>query len=123
MKKNNYTENIIQIIQDSKFAVSHSEIQKLMGNSCNRVTIYRILDKLEEKGLVHKIMNLDGVTKFAACNTCDQEKHMHNHIHFSCNKCSQVTCLDSIEPKIELPLNYLISQVNYTVSGLCPECH
>jgi len=123
MKKKHYTEDIIQIIKASKYAVSHSQLQEHMKIECNRVTIYRILDKLVKQGLIHKIMTVDGITKFAACNSCSKEKHVHNHIHFSCNTCNQVTCLDEIKPNIVLPKNYVVSQINYTISGVCPRCN
>lgn len=119
---------ILELIQKSENALSQADIQKQIGDLCNRVTIYRILDRLIEEGEVHKIVNIDGVTKFAACHDCEAHHHHHshqshhNHIHFSCLKCQSVTCLDNIEPNYKLPPNYVVQEANFMLSGYCPEC-
>lgn len=50
---------ILDLISQSEVALSHSEIQSLDG-LCDRVTIYRVLDRLVEEDLVHKVVNTDG---------------------------------------------------------------
>jgi Fur family ferric uptake transcriptional regulator len=113
---------ILEFIQNSNQAIAHSHIQKSLNGVCDRVTIYRVLDRLLSEGLVHKIVDVDGVVKYAACNTCKEKHHQHNHIHFSCEKCKKVTCLDTIIPHFVLPKDYKINSFNFTVSGLCPQC-
>lgn len=105
----------------SSEALSHSDIQVSLEGLCDRVTIYRVLERLLEEGLIHKIVNLDGVVKYAACHTC-KEKHNHNHMHFSCQNCKSLTCLDDVEPIYKLPKNYKAIETNFTISGLCPKC-
>ncbi len=112
---------IKELILSSHIALSHSEIQKSLKGLCDRVTIYRVLERLLEEGAIHKIVNLDGVIKFASCQSCS-ETHSHNHIHFSCQKCKSVTCLEDVEPTYKLPKSYKVSEMNFTLSGLCPNC-
>jgi Fur family transcriptional regulator, ferric uptake regulator len=112
---------IQEMLLSSSVALSHSEIQKSLDGLCDRVTIYRVLDRLMEDGVIHRIVNVDGVVKYAACHSCTK-KHRHNHIHFSCTKCKAVTCLDNIEPSFTLPKKYRITEMNFTLSGLCPQC-
>jgi len=112
---------IQELIVSSSVALSHSEIQKAVDGLCDRVTIYRVLDRLLDEGSIHKIVNVDGVVKYAGCHSCS-EKHSHNHIHFSCQKCKSVTCLDDVEPTYTLPKNYKVNEMNFTLSGFCPEC-
>lgn len=112
---------IQQLIISSPVALSHIEIQKTLEGLCDRVTIYRVLDRLLEEGVIHKIVNTDGVVKYAGCHSCT-EKHHHNHIHFSCQKCKSVTCLEGVEPTYKLPKKYKVSEMNFTLSGLCPQC-
>jgi Fur family ferric uptake transcriptional regulator len=112
---------IQELILSSKSALSHAEIQKQLIGLCDRVTIYRVLERLTDEGLIHKVVNVDGVVKYAGCHSCS-EKHNHNHIHFSCQKCKSVTCLENVEPSFKLPRNYTVSEVNFTLSGLCPKC-
>jgi Fur family ferric uptake transcriptional regulator len=114
---------ILEIIKQSDVALSHTEIQNLSNNICDRVTIYRVLDRLMAEDVIHKIVNLDGTIKYASCHHAHNEvAHTHNHIHFSCEKCLDVTCLDHVEPTFILPPNYLFKKVNFTISGLCPKC-
>jgi Fur family ferric uptake transcriptional regulator len=115
---------ILELISNSQVALSALEIQKQIGTLCDRVTTYRILDRLANEALLHKIITPDGTIKYASCHKeCQtQQEHQHNHIHFSCEKCHSVTCLDAIEPTYTLPKNYLVKEANFMLSGLCPEC-
>jgi Fur family ferric uptake transcriptional regulator len=113
---------IQELILSTSVALSHTEIQEVTKGLCDRVTIYRILERLLEEGIIHKIVNIDGVVKYAGCHSCSEKHHHHHHIHFSCQKCKSVTCLDNVEPSYKLPKNYKVSEVNFTLSGLCPQC-
>lgn len=123
MKKNN-TIFIKEILASEDSALSHLDLLQKLGNSCNRVTVYRILDRLIEKGEIHKIIDTDGVSKFALCTTCSSHEHSHNHehIHFSCTKCLVVSCLEEADLSFSLPKEYQILETNFTVSGICPKC-
>lgn len=103
-------------------AVAHQalEAQLSQNDKLDRVTVYRVLDWLGEKGLVHKIMSGDRVARFRATS----EKNLHQHAHFQCNRCSTVTCLDQFRAsyKLPLPAGYLSQEVELTVRGLCAQC-
>jgi Fur family transcriptional regulator, ferric uptake regulator len=112
---------ILELIVASSVALSHSEIQQSVGGLCDRVTIYRVLERLIDEGKVHKIVNVDGVIKYAGCHSCSG-KHSHSHIHFSCQKCKSVICLEDVEPSFKIPINYEVREMNFMVSGICPNC-
>jgi len=112
---------IINLIDSSEKALSHSDIQIKLDGLCNRVTIYRVLDRLEEEGLIHKFVNVDGVINFAKCKNCSA-KHIHDHLHFNCEVCNSVTCIEQVIPKMNLPKNYIVHQYNYVLSGICDKC-
>jgi Fur family ferric uptake transcriptional regulator len=122
--RNTTAKSAIQLLlQQSSVALSHKDIQNEVGKLCNRVTIYRILDRLVEEGEIHKIINTDGVIKYAPCNQCESHpNHNHDHVHFSCVKCDTVTCLDNVQPSYNLPPDYKVQEVNFTLSGICPNC-
>lgn len=114
---------ILNLISQSEMALSHAEIQSSLDRLCDRVTIYRVLDRLMEEGLIHKVVNIDGGVKYAGCHNCvATHHHNHNHVHFSCQQCKAVTCIEDVEPSFKLPGKYIVSEVNITVSGLCPQC-
>ena len=112
---------ILKLITESGSALSHADIQSALEGLCDRVTIYRVLDRLSEEGLVHKVINSDGGIKYARCHNCSVT-HCHNHIHFSCLKCLSVTCMEEVEPEFKLPQHYRVMAVHFTVSGFCPSC-
>ncbi len=112
---------ILNLLHKSDLALSHAEIQLALDGLCDRVTIYRVLDRLMEEDLVHKVVNVDGGVRYASCHNCEVV-HNHNHLHFSCQKCKSVTCIEDVQPLFKLPKGYKISEVNFTVSGLCPQC-
>lgn len=112
---------ILDLITNSDSALSHSEIHKLTQDLCDRVTIYRILDRLVNEDVIHKIVNLDGTIKYAKCHH-ENHVHIHNHVHFSCEKCLKVTCMENVQPSYIIPRNYKVNDVNFTLSGLCPNC-
>ncbi|SFU76091.1 Fur family transcriptional regulator, ferric uptake regulator [Pustulibacterium marinum] len=114
---------IQKLLNHSDVALSPSEIETQLHGLCNRVTVYRVLERLEKEGFVHKFTNVDGVLKYAVCQDCDTNHiHHHNHAHFNCTKCGDVTCLETVEPKFEVPVNYEVAEINFTLSGICPKC-
>ena len=121
--RNTIAKNEIQkLIEKSAIALSQAEIQSATKGLCDRVTIYRVLDRLTEEGLIHKVLNVDGVMKYASCAPTCSGGHKHNHLHFSCQKCKSVTCLVDIEPSFKLPAAYTVTDMNFTLSGYCPAC-
>ncbi|WBX99842.1 Fur family transcriptional regulator [Chryseobacterium gambrini] len=112
---------IVNLINASDVALSHAEIQSALNGLCDRVTIYRVLERLSEEGMVHKIVNVDGVVKYAKCHNCNSN-HNHDHIHFSCETCKKVICIENVLPKIQLPEKFVIHDYNFVLSGICPEC-
>ena len=72
--------------------------------SHNRITLYRTIKIFLEKGIIHEI-NLNGEgSNYALCKEECGDAHNHQHIHFKCSSCSQVTCVDIDRfPKITLP--------------------
>lgn len=114
---------ILETIARSSVALSQIEIQNILNGLCDRVTIYRVLDRLVSEDVIHKIATPDGTVKYAASHHhLDNQNHTHNHVHFSCEKCLSVTCLDSVEPSFNMPKNYLVKLFNFSLSGLCPNC-
>lgn len=113
---------IDNLLSRSEVALSHSEIQEKLDGLCDRVTIYRVLDRLADEGVIHKIVNVDGVIRYAACQSCNKTKHIHNHIHFNCEKCKSVTCLEGVRPEYTLPKGYQINDANFMLTGICPNC-
>ena len=123
-RNTNAKSTILELIKNSEIALSHSEIQKMTAGLCDRVTIYRIMDRFESKGILHKLIDGEGIAKYALCKDCKHEakSHHHNHIHFNCTNCHEVTCIEQAPIQYELPKEYLIEKINFNVIGICSKC-
>ena len=94
-------------------------------NILDRVTLFRILTAFEKSKLIHSIILDNGKKYFALCNhDCSQlDNHVHNHVHFICEQCNDVSCLELDKfPKLSTP-NFIFNDVSINVSGLCSNCN
>jgi Fur family ferric uptake transcriptional regulator len=100
-----------------------SELEKAFPKS-DRITMYRTLKTFEEKGILHSIKGEGEEAKYALCNEhCSPINHIDQHPHFQCEKCKQVTCIDSqLIPSMELPDGYVQKEVTMMIKGICHDC-
>lgn len=90
----------------------------------DRITMYRTLKTFEEKGIIHSIDNGTSEVKYALCKEhCTPSHHIEQHPHFQCQKCKQVSCVDSLLiPEMKLPQGYIQKEVTMMIKGICPNC-
>ena len=112
---------ILNSLKSSNEALSHDMLQAELDIEVDRATIYRVLNRFSEDGIVHKVVGDDGKQYFAVCTSCAENKHQHNHFHFRCKKCSKVECLPN-EIEIKLPNGYSADSFNGFISGVCAGC-
>ncbi|RYE25227.1 MAG: transcriptional repressor [Sphingobacteriales bacterium] len=112
---------VLDILKGAGTALSQDSIEEQIGESMDRVTIYRVLNRFCEDGIAHRITSDEGKYYFAICNGCAEGKHKHNHIHFRCTHCSRVECIKGELP-ITLPEGYSTEHFNCFVSGRCRAC-
>ncbi len=126
MKKNEISENdksVFAILKkSSKPLTAYDVLDKLKGSKIKAPqTVYRSLDALSEKGLIHRIQSLgafvachndeeDHGTQFAVCRECKDVIELHDHR--ICNFIKEIG--QNIKFKIEREMLELI--------GLCENC-
>lgn len=116
-------QKILELINSKKTAIAHSSLQEELEGICDRVTTYRVLERLVNDALIHRIVNVNGVVNYAPCQTCShKDQHIHQHIHFSCVSCGTIRCITDHPIAITLPENYLATEYQLTIAGTCPEC-
>lgn len=116
-------EEILQLFLLKNYALSHSDIEKEIANSLDRVTVYRTLKTFLDKGLIHKVLDDEGSLKYALCKeACNTVEHHHDHVHFKCTKCGQTMCLNIDVPPLKLPKGYTAIETNLLVQGVCEKC-
>ena len=116
--------SILALFLNSAHALSYADIEKEVGSTFDRVTIYRTIKSFLEKGIVHKILDDTGAPTYGLCSEyCSQAQHQHDHVHFKCNLCGQTICLDEIDiPEVALPNGYKPREVNLLIQGVCSDC-
>lgn len=116
---------VLEIFTGADYALSNNEIESHFDD-IDRITLYRTLKTFEEKGVIHKITDLSGVSKYALCESKCIEDHQHDHhshLHFQCDICKNTFCIENVEiPKIQLPKNYLVTGQSITMTGMCEKC-
>ena len=85
----------------------------------NKTTVYRILDRLEEDGVLHSFTGKDGLKWFANCQ--DVISTDHNHPHFQCQECGKSECLHMNISIPEVP-DYKVNSANLILIGQCKDC-
>ena len=96
LKKTAVRVAVLKHLSDEIRALSQPELETLFEGRENRVTVYRVLRDLEEKGLIHKVYDVEGTARFALCRSCTEHKHHDQHLHFNCVQCKNVICMDNI---------------------------
>ncbi len=116
---------VLDIISTKLSAISQPELEKILGSEIDRVTLYRILASFEEKGILHKVFDLNGTATYAFCSTkCTADHHHDQHVHFICSVCNSVYCLDEIAlPKINLPTDFSLHSIAINAVGICEICN
>ena len=103
-------------------AISYSDIQKAL-NPIDRVTLYRTIESLKEKGIIHKAFQENSEVYYAICgNSCGENHHHHEHIHFKCLKCYTISC-EKLDQILELSLSdFIINKISINLEGICKFC-
>lgn len=110
---------VMDVLLRANRALSHQEIESAArGAPMDRVTLYRVLGWLVEKGLAHRILGPDRVTRYVA-----ERPGEHGHAHFACDGCGKVLCLHSSRVgRIGVPRGFRLQSVEMTAHGLCNHC-
>lgn len=106
-------------------ALTHLELQRRVeagAEPIDRVTLYRVLDWLDEVKLAHRVAGPDRVFRFSA-----HASHTA-HGHFRCTQCTRMYCLKEGGAllrgiKALLPAGFVGDEFELTVSGRCAACN
>ncbi|MGF7079678.1 Fur family transcriptional regulator [Mucilaginibacter sp. UYCu711] len=115
---------VLSMMSSKTSATSQPDLEEVMSD-VDRVTLYRILTAFEEKGIIHKVFDLNGTANYALCaSNCEENHHHDEHLHFNCVECKNVYCLDDMHlPKLEVPQGFTTDGVTVYATGTCPKCN
>ncbi|HVV04727.1 MAG TPA: transcriptional repressor [Puia sp.] len=114
-------ELVLSLLEKSSSALSQDILEERIKGQMDRVTIYRVLNRFCEDGIVHKFMSDEGKYYYALCKSCSKDHHSHEHVHFHCLGCDKVECVPK-QVRPSLPEGYKALISNYWVSGYCRKC-
>lgn len=120
LKRTSCREGIIEIMQNSRTALSETEIRENLTGNYDRTTFYRSFKTLEEHKIIHKIVIDNQIIKYAINKPSCQNK---KHLHFYCNKCHTVQCIDAISSlDVKMPDDYVTEEIDVLIKGICATC-
>lgn len=112
---------LIDIFEKEDKAISVSELVKMLTSEMNKTTVYRILDKLMEDGIVHSFIGNGGLKWYAKCQGCSSDEHHDIHPHFQCKSCGEVNCLPTTF-KVPPVSGFKVESANLLLVGTCNNC-
>jgi Fur family ferric uptake transcriptional regulator len=115
---------VLEVMLDTPFALSSHEVEQLLPTGTDRITLYRTLRALNEKGLIHQVIDGSDTIRYAACSMeCSADAHFDNHVHFKCTVCRHIFCLNQVAiPTVPLPNNFEVNTRDYLLVGVCGTC-
>lgn len=113
---------VLEVLLDAEHPLSHEEIGDILaagGDAHDRVTLYRALDWLVERGIARRLSGGDRAWRFEAVRA-----QGHRHAHFHCRRCGHVLCLEELTPAfaLALPQGYRLERAELVFHGACPDC-
>ena len=123
LSETDFRKEVLTIFSSHKNAVKLSQIENEL-KEYNRVTLYRTIKTFIKKGLIHEISISGEESNYALCKDdgCDIDNHQHQHIHFKCDKCEAISCVEvDVFPSVSVP-GYQINQLEIQASGVCTSC-
>ena len=114
-------EAVMRVLTQAGKPLSHETIGQKAEVPMDRATVYRVLNRFCEDGVVHRIIAEDGKQYFAICTNCGKEKAIDYHFHFRCLGCQTIECLkESVH--FSIPQGYKFEGVNAMITGYCNKC-
>jgi Fur family ferric uptake transcriptional regulator len=116
---------VIEILDGQSCALSAYEIEAALesksARSVGRASVYRVLDELEQLGLISRIEVGQGIARYEAT------REDHHHHHLVCTNCGEIVPFEdeALEQAIhDLParLDFLMTEHEIVLRGTCSKC-
>ncbi|MFD0963273.1 Fur family transcriptional regulator [Pseudofulvibacter geojedonensis] len=121
IRKTKSVQTLLTIFENNSQAISVVNLINQLSEEMNKTTIYRILDRLENDGVVHSFLGKEGLKWYAKCHGCSSANHIDLHPHFQCQECGKVECV-SMNVSIPTIPNKKINSSQLLLVGMCENC-
>lgn len=113
---------LLGILSSCNKAISEKDLEIMMNGNCNRTTIYRNLNSLVEKKIVHRILSGEAI-KYKLANGKKENSKKTDHLHFECKSCSSTYCLEELQVQdYKLPDGFTKLENQFLIFGICNNC-
>lgn len=113
--------SLLELFEQTNEALSATDLVERLNYKMNKTTVYRILERLEDEGVLHAFKGRDGLQWYAMCKGCTASHHADLHPHFQCKQCGKTECLD-VELSLPSVLNHKIDSAEVLLIGHCEDC-
>ena len=105
---------ILDLFDQNNRAISVVDLVSAFSSEMNKTTVYRILRRLEDSGVLHSFVDKDGLKRYA-------KGDQHIHPHFLYEDCGISTCLPLEVQTVSIP-GYSIKSSEQLYLGQCNNC-
>ncbi len=111
---------VLDFVLSSRKPVSKKDLITHLGSHLDRVTLYRIVNKFVESGILYKLSNdMGGLYALSPSENC-----LRPHLHFLCDECHQTYCVKDVElNEVSLPNGFTLNSIEFIAHGICPSCN
>ena len=114
---------VLEVLFKFEHALTYTALEKELGDSFDKVTLFRTLHTFEQAGIVHEVPEGQGETKFALSRFSFLDNPQNDPIYFTCKVCQHVYCLDNIPtPQLNYSGDFDITSLSISASGVCKNC-
>lgn len=113
---------VLRQLMSASHPVSLADIEAAL-DTMDKASIFRVLELLAEKEIVHLIEDGSRSLKYELCTNLGHHDIHDHHVHFYCERCKETFCFKEVHvPVIEMPEGFRAHAVNYMLKGICPKC-
>ena len=121
LRKTRGVEKLLKEFKRESNAISAKELTRRFHGKLNKTTVYRLLDKLEDDGILHSFHGSKGIKWYAKYGGCVKSDHSGVHPHFECLVCGAVDCLE-IEIRLPQISKRKVISSQFLIQGTCDSC-
>ncbi len=120
MRQTKSLNKLVKVFEETEFAISVVSLVKRFKSEMSKTTVYRILERLEKKNVIHSFIGKDGERWVAKLQQA-YPSHVERHPHFQCKTCGNMECVpfDFNLPTIK---GYEVEAANLVLIGTCEQC-
>ena len=121
--KTKQRELVLKTIKNKKNEFVIKDIYEELNKEVGLTTIYRVVDKLVQEGILNKTIGKDNITYFQYLGKCNNS----NHFYLKCDNCGKIEhvdcdCIIDLIDHISENHDFKINSEHIVINGLCKSC-